>query len=32
MDQNKLKAPTKKFALRVLKLTVALPKTDEDNK
>lgn len=29
MDQNELKARTKKFALRILKLTAALPKTDE---
>lgn len=29
MDQNELKTRTKQFALRILKLTAALPKTDE---
>ncbi|WP_372807654.1 four helix bundle protein [Pontiella sp.] len=29
MDQNELKKRTKQFALRILKLTAALPKTDE---
>lgn len=29
MNQNELKERTKKFALRILKLTSALPKTDE---
>jgi four helix bundle protein len=29
MDQSELKTRTRKFALRILKLTAALPKTDE---
>ena len=29
MDQNELKTRTKQFALRILKLTAALPKNDE---
>ena len=29
MDQNELKTRTKQFALRILKLTASLPKTDE---
>lgn len=31
MDQNELKTRTKQFALRILKLTAALPKTVEAN-